>query len=305
MVLTALIATYLLLLLGVVFLKIRSRDFFETVPSLLWAVMMVIPFWLDRNAFAANFPESTQAYGVLGVAFALLIADGWAVRRVQLVGTMPSSALTLSAHCLFIVFGGLQVLHIAQLEDSINLLSWIRGEGVEYFTVSSELVWYQMVLTIGAPVTLAVLLRARSYSMGIAFFVLSLFYAFNVSVWLFVIFLALGPMLLTQELARVFSRKLWGALTVLAFLPLLISWILLDKDQFSALSTRLSGSQIQALTEEGLYRSNGFSTLTQGDHFRLLSSTSNYQERLTPASKAYNDFLATVFRAQQIPPAKK
>ena len=83
MVLTALIATYLLLLLGVVFLKIRSRDFFETVPSLLWAVMMVIPFWLDRNAFAANFPESTQAYGVLGVAFALLIADGWAVRRVQ------------------------------------------------------------------------------------------------------------------------------------------------------------------------------------------------------------------------------
>lgn len=294
MALTALFVSYFLLLFGVLLLKIRSRDFFELLPSLFWAIMIVGPYFIARQTLGGIFPDSYQIYGVLGIGIALLIADGWEARRVQLVGAMPSSALTLTAHCLFIIFGSLEVIHLAELENNIHLLFWIRGETPGYFHQPYLLLWYKAILMLGIPLTIAVLLRARSHLMAVIFYFLSLFYACNISWEMGAVVFVLGLLLLTQELARNYSRRIWGAFTLVVLAPLIIWWLVLDKSDVSALNTRISTDKLEALKAEEVYKPNNFLALTQGDHYRLLKTQPEFAQ-LSSASKAYNDVLAEIF----------
>ncbi len=289
MLLESLFWVYILALLVLVVTKFRSRDFFESLPSLIWSITMLIPFWIQKDSFN---PETInlQGFSLLGVGLMLLIGDSVQGRRFAILDTTPSPGLSIAAQSLFILVAGAQVVHLGFLQEKNQVIQWIiNGSLKSNFQplFMEQYAYFNVGLLVASPLALSVLLKSKRVGFAICFYILTVFYCLNLSTERAVIMALLGVFLFGLELTHYFSRRIWLILTTLLLIPIMVYYSLLSVKGLGALNAQVPKETIQEQVKKGLFKPAPNEPISSGDRFRVLRVTEEYAE-VSRAAKILN-----------------
>lgn len=285
--------TYFFLVVLFALLKFRLRDFSEMMPSLFWCLTMALPYFIYSSAGHQEGSEF-QRWGILGMGYALLIADMMEGRRVGIVPQYRSSQYIGLAQSILILVAGLQCILLALLDKDIQLVSWI-ADGKFSSYVSSKYPLFQIFLLVATPLTLGLLLRTKRFGLALFYYMFAIFYGLNLSLQMGVLFLFCGLLIFGQELNKFISRLVWiGAFVLLFVIPFAVTSLSLYTDGLSALSASATKEEIVTLAREQKFIPNPQVPVTVADQFRLIKQTSRYKD-LSSFAHLVNEFIYQVF----------
>ena len=280
MLLESLFWVYIIALLFLVVTKFRSRDFFESLPSLFWGLTILIPFWIQKDSFAPDH-INVQGFSLLGVALTLIIGDAIQGRRFAIVESSPNPGLPILSQSLFILVGGAQVIHLGFLQEQNQIIQWIiNGSLKSNFAplFDDTYLFLNIGLLVASPLALSVMLKAKRINLAICFYLVTIFYSLNLSTERAVLNALLGLFLFGLELTHYFSRKVWLLFGVIIISPILVYYSLLSVKGLGALNAQVSPQAVERFQERDLYKKNGIQELSLGDRYRILRMTEDYKK---------------------------
>lgn len=293
-------------IIGLAWNIFRKNDV-EILPSLIWLLMMVMPFVVQFDTFPEN-RRLIQAFGVMFIGICLFVGDSINVGQIAQKGRVsPLQGRWLDNYwlyaALFLIIAGyhLSLLsHIPLVEKYIygvvdsGELSQMREETSKLLAAPALLKYaFNWIINIIAPLAVVLAIRQKHYLWALSFIGLAGLYA--------AISLAKAPLsilaivLITTLIYHCsYRRRLYGYLIVI----LLCTPIVWDAHNFfvsNPLSIFNLKSPPEAVAALNLPEDDPRKQLTIGDQSRLVSSQVSNENLLTAREQRYNYYAYRVF----------
>jgi len=292
--------------MGIAWNIFRKNDV-EMLPSLIWLLLMVVPFVVQFDTFPEN-RRLIQAFGVMFIGICLLVGDSINVGQVaQETKVSPLLGRWLGNYWLYaVLFLIMAVYHLSLLSHIPLVAKYVYGvvdsrelsqmrEETSKLLVVPALLKYAFTWTVNiiAPLAVVLAIRQRHYSWALSFIGLAGLYA--------AMSLAKAPLsilaivlIATLVYRGTYRRRLYGYLAM----TLLCAPIVWDAHNFfvsNPLSIFNWKPVPEAVAALGLPEDDPRKQLTIGDRSRLMPLQASNESPLTAREKAYNYYAYRVF----------
>ncbi len=299
----SLIGTYII---GLAWNIFRKNDV-EMLPSLIWLMMMVIPFVVQFDTFPEN-RRLIQAFGVAFIAICVFVGDSINVGQMAREGrASPLLGRWLGNYWLYAVLFMVMALYHLSLLSHIPLvakyvygvgdyreLSQMREETSKLLAAPALLKYvFTWAVNIIAPLAIVLAIRERRYFWALSFIGFAGLYA-AMSLARAPLFILAFVLAFTLVYHCTYRRRLYGYLTmILICAP--IAW---DAHNFfvtNPLSIFNWKAAPEAVSALGLPEADPRKQLTIGDNSRLMPLQVSNESSLTARGNAYNYYVYRVF----------
>lgn len=293
-------------LIGIAWNIYRKNDV-EMLPSLIWLLVMVVPFVVQFDTFPEN-RRLIQSFGVMFIGICLFVGDSINARQVTQETTVSHRLAKWSGNywlyaALFLFMAALHLSllpHIPFVEKYVHgvgdsrELSQMREETSKLLAVPALLKYaFNWIVNIIAPLAVVLAIRQKHYFWALSFIGLAGLYA--------AMSLAKAPLsilaivLVTTLIYRCsYRRRLYGYLAM----TLLCTPIVWDAHNFfvsNPLSIFNLKSPPEAVAALSLPEDDPRKQLTIGDRSRLVPSQVSNENLLTAREERYNYYAYRVF----------
>lgn len=292
------------LLVAGIFHNIYRGQEIESLPSIFWLFIMVMPFWFQRQGFPYPY-QNTQALGISIISLAILIGDSLIINKKHGVISESSGIGILGkARIYAILFVMLSIYHLTLLEHiplfekffspdiGDRALQWMREATSKLLSVN-DIVKYLFTWSnnIIAPLAIILFLHERKYILAGIMFLLAVVYALmslaKVPVFILLIVLAVASLRKKKPLIR---ARIY-ALILIVILPFMFhASVFLNKHHLSVLNYK---GPDDAIIQYELDASDPRLRLTLGDNLRL--APSGAMDSLTTLQRIYNYYIYRLF----------
>lgn len=305
---------------SVVFLCVAARQLqrnqaIEILPSLVWYLIIVVPFMLTHAGFSDDFLRA-HAQGIFITASALLVADANGIIKKRQLAPSPFSA---GQTCIFAYTGlavllALQGYHLAKM-PRIPMLESILHSGISEMELkvmreySSKLLpispifiyAFEISLRILAPLVIVAFMQQRRYVIAAVVLGIELLYSFATLAKGPCLILILSIILLCYGMLPLVWRKIANiaASVILLALGVVVVWIL-RIHSMSPVSYRPLPQEIPKIsrtspfTLSDKFRLNDYNNILNtklSDFERVLFSTVVYRSILTPVDVSHRWYI--------------
>ncbi|WP_291515380.1 hypothetical protein [Bdellovibrio sp. ArHS] len=290
--------------LGLIWNFFRKNDL-EILPSFLWLLLMVLPFWVQFDSFP-SVSIANQMTGIVFIGTCLLVADSIKIKPNSGANKlMPAAEKFFSSYWLY---AGLFILitsyhmslipHIPLIEKYLHgvtdptELSRMREDTSKLLNVSSLLKFlFNWAANILAPVSIVLALRKKKYLLAVLFFIMAALYAVMSLAKTQMVFLGI-VIILSIFFQMPFKKRLLGYLVLLILMsPFLYQgYDFLTHSPLSVMNWQASQAEIDQLK---LSPEDPRSRFTPGDHSRL--APLDLEKRLSASERVYNYTFYRVF----------
>jgi hypothetical protein len=284
--------------------NIRLRKEIESLPGIVWLLLMAVPFLYQLPEFAEPY-RSVQALGISVIGFAIVAGDYWSGSRHQLdEREITEVAVFGDARLYGLLFFVFAAYHLSLLDNipvieklfgsnqSDRALQWMREETSKLLPVTDLLKYvFTWNVNIFAPVAILLLLAKRKYVWAAVVMAAAVGYSIMslAKVPVFLLLLILLVALLRSSSLRVRYRiYLAGTLVVIP-----VAWHASNFLVHHPLSVLNYKAETEVIARLEFAEDDPRADLTMGDHTRLRPREEH--DALTFAEKRYNYFVYRLF----------
>ncbi len=304
---TSLLTVYVILLVIALYKGFRETTVLDFIPSLFWLVLMVVPFFVQKNDFISTYVPA-QSLGIFTFAFAILISDAWHIKGPKKTFKFERRQLLIFAVLLTVVSLFLQISHLALMpkiplwekyahgitDDAV--LSQMREDAAKLLRAPPGFLYLtQISMMVFTPVAFAILLYLRRYALAVTALVVSLIYSRAALVKGPVyILLALSLIIVWFSLEKLWQNRILKAAVAVGVCALLGATPFLATNEFSIFRYKAKTTQELEQNARKAFPNLPVTSMAMADDFRSLRLDPAY-DQVPGWQKNLNFFIYRVF----------